>query len=391
MKKVLMIGMYGVYNYGCEAIARGCVEILKKKYEDVEIHYATPNPEDDSIRLKDCTLIVTKRLFKTKNMSNLVRKIANLIGTDHPALIEDTSLFSGYDAVYSIGGDIYTVDKDGRAPLSFMRYANECMFSGIPYYMLCSSIGPFNDDKWLASFIKPHMKKITRIYARENNTINYLKSIGIEDNVSLLTDPAFFVEGPKKRACDKWKLENVKRIGINLSPLSSLHYFKTIDECLLEHISIIESILKRNEQYTVSLIPHVYSSDINDDDFRYMAAIYNRLEKKYKDRIVLENEDVGFIGRKSQLINCDLVFAARMHCAINAICCGVRTIFLSYSQKSVGMSELLYGTSKYAVPLNEFANIEDLFKLASTVPSALKRIEAITDISFEGDIPKVQL
>ncbi|NLX94886.1 MAG: hypothetical protein GXY83_01790, partial [Rhodopirellula sp.] len=62
----------------------------------------------------------------------------------------------------------------------------------------------------------------------------------------------------------------------------------------------------------------------------------------------------GFIGVKRELVCCDLVIAARMHCAVNAVAAGVPTVFLAYSQKATGMSHYVYGTSRWAVPVKDF-------------------------------------
>ena len=42
-----------------------------------------------------------------------------------------------------------------------------------------------------------------------------------------------------------------------------------------------------------------------------------------------------------------------MHCAINAICENVPTLFLSYSQKSVGMCKYVYGSEKWVLKLSD--------------------------------------
>ena len=47
MKNVLLIGIGGVYNYGCEAIVRGTIEILRNVDPAIKISYASYNYEDD--------------------------------------------------------------------------------------------------------------------------------------------------------------------------------------------------------------------------------------------------------------------------------------------------------------------------------------------------------
>lgn len=63
-----------------------------------------------------------------------------------------------------------------------------------------------------------------------------------------------------------------------------------------------------------------------------------------------------------------MVIAARMHCGINAIICGVAAIFLSYSEKSRGMSKLVYGKDVACVPLEDFneENINGIIDLCES-------------------------
>lgn len=61
MKNVLLIGIGGVYNYGCEAIVRGTIEILRNVDPAIKISYASYNYEDDVQRLADCDLKILQR------------------------------------------------------------------------------------------------------------------------------------------------------------------------------------------------------------------------------------------------------------------------------------------------------------------------------------------
>ena len=50
---------------------------------------------------------------------------------------------------------------------------------------------------------------------------------------------------------------------------------------------------------------------------------------------------------------CKFVIAARMHCAVNASIEGIPTIFLTYSQKSKGMAQFIYGSENLCIPMQE--------------------------------------
>ncbi|GAL08669.1 hypothetical protein JCM19237_3163 [Photobacterium aphoticum] len=378
MKKILLIGLYGTYNYGCEAIVRGAVEILKHKYQGAcTITIATPRVKDDTQRLEGCEISVSLRKINRYKLSNIVRKVLTKVGINFPVVIEDTAQLDGYDAVYSVGGDIYTLDHRGEAPLNFMAFGDYCLKNNIPYSMLCCSIGPFKENRELEKYIVPHLQRITKIYAREYHTIAYLKSIGVEKNVTYLPDPAFQVE---KLIFKKERSASVSTIGINLSPLSAVHFYPSLDDAIKIQADNIISIIQSGD-YSVKLLPHVKSEDAVDDDFSYLQRIYDLVYQAVGNKVELCSDDVGFIKRKHNIMSCDFIIAARMHCAINAICCNVPTIFLSYSQKAKGMAELIYGNNKFAVDLKGFEDIASIISLYDELPNFRDKVEELQCLS----------
>ena len=72
-----------------------------------------------------------------------------------------------------------------------------------------------------------------------------------------------------------------------------------------------------------------------------------------------------------------------MHCAINSICEGVPAIFVSYSSKSIGMSEFIYNSNKWIVSINDHPSelVEKavmIDKISSELSNELiKRIDTI--------------
>lgn len=80
MKKVLLIGIGGVYNYGCEAIVRGTVNILKTIDNRIEVYYASYNYEDDIKRLNGCDVkIIRASKFKRWSIRNILKKLCTYI------------------------------------------------------------------------------------------------------------------------------------------------------------------------------------------------------------------------------------------------------------------------------------------------------------------------
>ena len=110
MKKVLLIGIGGVYNYGCEAIIRGTVDILKTIDSTIEVYYASYNYEDDVKRLEGCDVkVIRARKFRRWSIRNILKKLCTYID-----YIPFMDWIKEYDTVFSIGGDMYTLNSRGR-------------------------------------------------------------------------------------------------------------------------------------------------------------------------------------------------------------------------------------------------------------------------------------
>ena len=78
MKKVLLIGIRGTYNYGCEAIVRGTTVLLEKNIPEIEVYYASYNYADDRKRLEGCNVHLINR--KPSFIHRVVRKGLSILG-----------------------------------------------------------------------------------------------------------------------------------------------------------------------------------------------------------------------------------------------------------------------------------------------------------------------
>lgn len=356
MKNVLLIGIGGVYNYGCEAIVRGTVNILKTVYPDVKIGYASYNYEDDVKRLTNCDIEIIHRTRVGRwNPKNILRKLLSLIGVSYVLPYDSTDWLNDYDTVFSIGGDIYTLDANGNYNISLLQFLEKCQAKGIKYVLWGASVGKFDKNVKALTHFKKHLNKIDLIVARESLTVDYLSSLGIVKNVVLAPDPAYFVECSS--SCNKEKLEGIT-IGINLSPLSALYHYDSIETAINKQAEAICGLAKELKCKFIFL-PHVLSQLLNDNDLYYLEKIADKVRiAGYSVEVI--NSDPGFIGLKQSIAKCNYVIAARMHCAVNAITMRVPTLFLSYSEKAKGMAEFVYGKKDAVVSLTDF---EDYYQI----------------------------
>lgn len=373
MKRILLIGIGGVYNYGCEAIVRGTVKILRSKWPDCEIAYATPRVEDDRRRLAGCDVTIVHRRFNRYSGKNILRKLLSYFGCRWQPCLEDLSLLKNIDAVYSIGGDIFTLSPTGSYNASLAKFGTIAERKKIPYVLWGASVGPFTANPKAERFFKRHLSQISGIVAREQETVNYLASIGISSNVTLRPDPAFFVAPEIHTDNDKPKTRPV--IGINLSPLSVSYTGLSQKEAIASQAhSIARLITECNAD--VMLIPHVVCSfNEGDDDLRYLQNIKQEIPFPINKHVQIIVDDPGFIGIKKYLIQCDFVIAARMHCAINAMATFAPAIIVYYSQKAKGMADFVYENREWLIEVNDFCS-DRLVLMAKTMLKNHKSISA---------------
>ncbi len=361
--RILLIGIGGVYNYGCEAIVRGTEAIIHREYPDANIVYASGRVTDDRKRLEGSEIqIIERGRLKRYSAKNICRKLLSLVGIRWAPMMESLGLLESVDAVFSIGGDIYTLKPAGEYSMSFPKFGNAAEKLGVPYILWGASVGPFTENpKAEKAFVK-HLKGLSLITAREIATVDYLRAVGVSKNVVSCADPAFVVAPEIKskgiRQGDKFT------IGINFSPLSIRYTNNSEEETIHAQAKTIEGLI-RVFGASIVLIPHVVS-DFNkgDDDLQYLRKVKRSIAHEYQGALTLLETDPGFIGTKKELIKCDLVIAARMHCAINALTANVPTILVAYSRKAEGMCQYVYGNSEWIIPLSKFSS-ENVFRKVS--------------------------
>ena len=350
--RILLTGIGGVYNYGCEAIVRGTERILRKALPDVEIVYHSLRPAEDASRLADCRVAVEPR--QRSGMDRLVRRLVNkpfrLVGGRTPLDLERA--VSGFDLVLSIGGDLYT-EYGGQMPWATMELGEKIMRQGVPYAVWGASIGPFRAKKEDVDRLMAHFRKCRFIAVRERRTYEFLKARGVGQNLVAMLDPAFALGSGAAAAGGPASRTPGGRIGINLSPLSIRETGSDRRQMAVQQGAMIGRLAESADS-DILLLPHVVSAvDPGDDDLGYLRQVRAAVPASVRKRVQLVENDPGFLGIKPALRSCEVVLAARMHCGINALSEGVPVLFLAYSEKAWGMAERIYGHARYVLDVRD--------------------------------------
>lgn len=369
--KIGLYGILGVYNFGCEAIVRGATSFIRAKYPDAEIIYFTYNYDYDSKVLSDLDILVEPIIINRSIPNRIYNRLSISLGLNNRKLMFDYKrIIDKVDLVVSIGGDIYTIPKCLREKKKYPYYnslvdfCNKAIGSGKKVIVYGASVGPFGEYKKAVNYYKRNMEKYDLIICRETESIGYLNSIGI-NNCVFFPDPAFQVKTTEEVQ------DSQDYIGVNLSPLSIREIYGDLNEDCIKRVADILDELHEKSGQDLLFIPHVISKDKNDNDYLFLNTVKEHMQ--HNNHVRFANTDGGFIGIKKQLHSCRIVISARMHCAINAIVEGVPTIFLAYSQKSVGMCKYVYCSDKWLIDIQNINNY--------LIPKALEMINVRDDVS----------
>lgn len=372
--KVALYGIGGLYNYGCEAIARGAVSLFGRAFPDAEITYWSYRAADDALRLADLPILVKQVQKRDDIVIKTVNKFLQLAQTEFRFLRFDWKpIIDASDAIISIGGDIYTIPKHLRSNESYQYYSplvqfgERCKMAEKIFCVYGASIGPFGNMPKAIEYYRRHFESLDLIMAREKSCVDYLSCLGINENVVFVPDPIFAIQKPRAAS------ERRRMIGVNVSPLSFHETFGNVDKFVEKTASWLDELIRRTD-HDLLLVPHVMSDNEIDNDYIFMNNIRNHMLDCGRARTKIV-QPTCLAEANAFLNECAIVVAARMHCALNAVTSGVPAIFLSYSEKSRGMARLVYGNENWIAPIEDLtsaiAKAEELIRQRTHIERAL--------------------
>jgi len=347
-----------MFNFGCEGIVRGTFAMLREQWPSCTVVYATPRPEEDGRYLRDLPDLEIVQGIERWTPGRIARAIGQKLGIarQKPATWK-RKFRSGFDAVLSIGGDIYTI-RDDAAEESYSHslagFGESVLAAGGRYVLWGCSVGPFTSHPGIETYFARHLSGISMINAREEETYRYLQNLGCAGNLRKIADPAFIMT--RDASCpDIPRNDGDILIGLNLSPLS-LSYLYPGEEMgaqMMRLAECVDGLLSANRAYRIIAIPHVCPMNGGrDDDHAFLDALIEQVSEK--DRIELLEPGLGARVTKGMIAQCDVLVSARMHCAIAGVSAGVPTVFLQYSSKAKGMADYCYGPAhEMCLPIRE--------------------------------------
>ena len=165
--RIALYGIGGLYNYGCEAIVRGTVSIIRQIASDVQIVYYSKRADEDRIKIVDLGI----ETIQLKMEYSIVSIFLNWIGRriNLPYRFGESGfkqVVDNSDIIVSIGGDIYTIPKYVRSKRKYTYYRSLVQFGEYALrknkklIIFGASIGPFGEYKPAKNYFLNHLKKI---------------------------------------------------------------------------------------------------------------------------------------------------------------------------------------------------------------------------------------
>lgn len=202
-----------------------------------------------------------------------------------------------------------------------------------PLILSPQTIGPF--DRWYCRWLaKLLMRRCAKVFARDGLSSDYLRSIGLVNNVDEAIDVAFRLPYTPAVRTSVGKT----RVGVNVSGLLFSGGYSGANQfgLTLDYPRHTRDLLTHwcaDETVEVWLIPHVLSDTIPRDDDR--VAIATLAEEFPNARIAPEFTSSS--QAKSFISGLDFLTGARMHACIAAFSSGVPVVPLAYSRKFNGL------------------------------------------------------
>lgn len=380
-KKILITNGYSDSNKGDLAITLGTIEALKSAFTGAHITlqsvYSKKDPQFDfhnrfvraqldaiqemiipspyvesaksslashllaSMRLTLSYLGLFLHLVKLSSLTRFLNKNQD----------ESINEFYTADLVVMKGGQYIYNDQGGVRGFLYLIRMLTPLFLRKDIIIMGQSIGPIQ-GKLSKSLTKLALKRAKSILAREQKTIDYLKSdLGVFHNVQPIPDMAFFFSTEIASVSVQ---DGPPLIGITVVNW----YFpgeKNIEKCresYAEKIAITVNTLNKENSYNFVFIPQVTVEHHGESDLQMIDKIVRKLDADVEHSVIKEDLSIDKILKTYK--KCRLLIGTRLHSCILALCANTPVIAIRYQGfKTEGIMRSL-GLEHNVIEINNF-------------------------------------
>lgn len=378
---IVLAGNGSFRNHGCEAIARGTIELLRRTFGSaLELSYAAHNSREEteaelsSLGYADVRALPFCPPIRRGSRPWVEYHVNRRLGTSFPALFEGLrETICEADAVLSIGGDNYSLDYG--YPERFLQFDRFVLRQSRPLVYWCASVGSFSADPVFEQRMRSHLGRVPAILARESSTVAYLRSVGIAHNVRLVADPAFAMQASRPGA-SRFAVDRDHFVGVNFSTTVARRADRRrkgsigvteAGRCAAGHPSFkgspktYDQMCRSHAAMTVALmglcdgnlvfVPHVTGGA--HCDHRFMTRVADHVERLGHERPLVVPPTLTAPEYKWVISRARIFIGARTHATIAAFSSGVPTAALSYSLKAHGLTRDMYDSEEYCIPAEQ--------------------------------------
>lgn len=348
-------------NRGCEALVRSTVGALHAAFGSANVLVPTLDesrdhaqwPESEQFGVQFVEAPTMPRFLGKWGMA--CKKVSWIKALPHPKVAFPPAFEADLrraDAVLSIGGDNYSLDY-GLANLHFhMKISESAMRLGKPTVLWGASIGPFTDEPLIERAVAKHLQRLELITVRESESVKYLRSIGVSDNVLQVVDSAFALKPSPVDVSTWWPAyPGSGVIGLNIGSLVNDLFRKSgCANGLIPEVTEFARTLFKRTDYSLLLISHV--SPLNGDTRRNDTTFNQELMDALggpTPRLAEASSGLNAAQIKHVISKCRFLIAARTHATIAGFSAAVPTLSIAYSVKAKGINRDLFGDERYVL------------------------------------------
>lgn len=391
--KILLIGHGGSSNRGCEAIVRSTIDIINHYLRETEITIMSRDPSSDraalfpdleNVSIPDIVTDYPQKHSFQWLAKGLDRRVIQRILPGLPSYfsIVNRSFYRGKDVVISIGGDNFCYEM----PSHFFGELALARTLGSLTVIWAATISPFQTRR-LEKIWAKRLRKVDLITVRDSISLEYLRSIGVVENVRHVADPAFLLSAKAEGASLLSSFKSHGIIGIGMSALIP-RYVSGSDKYVSAFTSFGKALLSDTNTRLV-LVPHVVSKIKDYDDESICRQLASRIGEY--DRIIIIDRNNNSSQLKYIIAQCDYFIGARTHSTISSLSSLVPTLSIGYSAKAYGINEDIFGHSDYVLStsnLNEKSLYEKFMLLCKNrrkiIQKLRRRIPILKNMANQG-------
>ena len=347
---VLFVGHAGCYNRGCETLLSMTMDSMLACEPSCKFAVLTMCYDYD----RECvpTWDVDCRVwdvYPPKDLVWMARRVLRKLFGDRVRpyyLTRNRRYFRWADVVVGIGGDNLSSEY-GLSPFH-MNLLDYPLQLGCPAVLSAASISVYRDPA-KGRLLAELLKRLTLVTVRETKTLEYLKSLGVRDNLHLVGDPAFLLR-PLRTARNSYPLLETERMKVGIGPSALVsRYSEHAEEDYVRTLAQFGRYLADRHNAIIVLVPHVIYDKPDLNDLRVARRLAEALGEGVD--VLIPGEDLSAAEMKDVIARCNYFVGARTHGTIAAFSSMVPAISVGYSIKAEGLNLDLLDHERYVLPI----------------------------------------